>query len=274
MIKVPNKVLNNGVEIPYFGLGVFNSGEDTAAAVKDALEAGYRHIDTASCYGNEDLVAEGIKNSGIDRKDIFITTKLWNDDMRSHRQKEAIEKSLELLNTDYIDLYLIHWPVANVFNESWKIMEEYYKKGILKSIGVSNFHKNHLDELLTIADVIPAVNQIELHPFLTQEELVKYNEDKGIAIECWGPLARGKIFQDELLEYLADKYDKTVSQIVLRWEIQRGLITIPKSVKKERIVENFQIFDFELSKMDMDEISKLNRNERVLEGADPDTFTF
>lgn len=268
------KTLNNGVEIPVLGLGVFNSGKDTANAVRFALEMGYRHIDTAKIYKNEADVAKGIKESGVDRKDIFITTKLWNDDMRAHKQREVIEKSLELLETDYIDLYLIHWPVKDVYKESWKIMEEYYNKGVFKAIGVSNFQKYHLDDLLADAEIVPAVNQVELHPYLTQEDLVIFDNDKGIATECWGPLARGKIFSDEVLGLIADKYGKTISQIVLRWEIQRGLITIPKSVHKDRIVENMNIFDFELSLDDMKTISNLNRDERMLEGANPDTFTF
>lgn len=274
MAYTQSKTLNNGVEIPVLGLGVFNSGAETTKAVRTAVEYGYRHIDTAKIYGNEEDVAKGIKESGIDRNEIFITTKLWNDDMRSHKQRENIERSLELLKTDYIDLYLIHWPVKDVFVESWKIMEDYYKKGVLRAIGVSNFHKSHMEELLKHAEIIPAVNQVELHPYLTQENLVDYDSEKGIAVECWGPLARGKVFGDELLTLIAGKYAKTVSQIVLRWEIQRGLITIPKSVHEKRIIENADIFDFELTPDDMKAISNLNKNERMLEGADPDTFTF
>lgn len=268
------KILNNGVEIPVLGLGVFNSGKETANAVRFALEMGYRHIDTAKYYDNEADVAKGLKDSGIDRKEVFITTKIWNDDMREHKQREVIEKSLELLNTDYIDLFLIHWPVEEVYNETWKIMEEYYKKGVFKAIGVSNFHKQHLDDLLSTAEIVPAVNQIELHPYLTQDELVKLNTEKGIATECWGPLARGKVFSDEILGLIADKYGKTISQIVLKWEIERGLITIPKSVHKDRIIENQNIFDFELSPDDMKAISNLNKNERMIEGANPDNFNF
>lgn len=274
MAYTMSKVLNNGVEIPVLGLGVFNSGQETAKAVRTAIEYGYRHIDTAKIYGNESDVAQGIKESGIDRNEIFITTKLWNDDMRAHKQRENIERSLELLKTNYIDLYLIHWPVKDVFVESWKIMEEYYKKGVFRAIGVSNFHKNHMEELLKHAEIVPAVNQVELHPYLTQDALVDYDTERGIAVECWGPLARGKIFEDSILTLIAGKYGKTVSQIVLRWEIQRGLITIPKSVHEKRIIENAEIFNFELSPDDMKAISHLNRNERMLEGADPDTFTF
>ncbi len=274
MVHTVNKVLNNGVEIPVLGLGVYNSGDETASAVRMALEYGYRHIDTAKFYGNESDVAKGIKDSGINRNEVFITTKLWNDDMRAHKQRENIERSLELLNTNYIDLYLIHWPVKDVFVESWKIMEEYYKKGVFRAIGVSNFHKQHMEELLKYAEIVPAVNQVELHPFLSQEQLVNYNTEKGIAVECWGPLARGKIFESEVLTLIAGKYAKSVSQIVLRWEVQRGLITIPKSVHEKRIIENADIFDFELSPDDMKAISNLNKNERMLESNDPDTFTF
>lgn len=268
------KKLNNGVEIPVIGLGVFQSGEDTANAVRVAIESGYRHIDTAKFYFNEKEVAKGIKESGIGRKEIFITTKIWNDDMRAHIQRQVIEESLNNLETDYVDMILIHWPVAGVYKETWKIMEEYYKKGIFRAIGVSNFHKHHLDDLLKDAEVIPACNQIELHPYLSQEELVKLNREHEIATECWGPLARGKVFEDAILKEIADKYGKTISQIVLRWEIQRGLITIPKSIKENRIIENINIFDFELSDEDMSKIYALNKNERMLEGADPDTFTF
>jgi diketogulonate reductase-like aldo/keto reductase len=194
--------------------------------------------------------------------------------MRAHKQREVIEQSLEKLETDYIDLYLIHWPVAGVFVESWKIMEEYYKKGVFRAIGVSNFHKQHLDELLAAAEITPAANQIELHPYLTQEPLVRLNEEKGIAVECWSPLGRGQVFGDETLETIAKRYDKTVSQVVLSWQIQRGLITIPKSVHKDRIIENFDVFGFELSHEDMNAISALNSGTRSMTGTDPDTFNF
>ncbi len=274
MVYIETKTLNNGIEIPVVGLGVYNSGSETENAVRTALEVGYKHIDTAAFYGNEVDVARGIKQSGLERKDVFITTKLWNDDMRAHMQCESIEKSLEHLKTDYIDLYLIHWPVKDVFVESWKIMEEYYKKGVFKAIGVSNFHTQHMEELLKSAEILPAVNQIEVHPYLTQESLVKYCQEKGIAVECWSPVARGKIFNDEILINIAKKYNKTVSQIVLRWEVQRGLIVIPKSVHRERIIENAEIFDFSLSDEDMNAIFALNRDERVNEASNPDNFTF
>lgn len=266
--------LNNGIEIPVLGLGVFESGDKTKDAVRFALEYGYRHIDTAKAYYNESFVARGIKESGVKREDIFITTKLWNDDMRAHRQEEAIKESLEALETDYIDLYLIHWPVKDVFIESWKIMEEYYKNGVFHAIGVSNFHDYHMKELLEIADIVPAVNQIEINPYLSQYPLVEFNSSYNIATECWSPLGRGSVLDNPVLLELGVKYQKSVPQIVLRWEIQRGLITIPKSVHEERIAENADIFDFSLSKEDMEKIDSLNKNERSMPSANPDTFTF
>ena len=272
MALTMSTTLNNGVEIPVLGLGVFESANATRDAVRDAIEIGYRHIDTAKFYGNEKDVYQGILDSGVDRKEIFVTTKIWNDDMRAHNQREVIEQSLE--NLGGIDMLLIHWPVKNVFVETWKIMEEFYKKGCIKAIGVSNFHKQHMEELLKTAEVTPACNQIELHPYLSQIELVDYNNSLDIATECWGPLARGKIFSDETLQDIAKKYGKTVSQIVIRWEIQRGLITIPKSVKRERIAENADVFDFEISSQDMKSIDGLNENERMIDGANPDTFNF
>lgn len=274
MALTMSKTLNNGVEIPVLGLGVFESASATRDAVRFAIENGYRHIDTAKFYGNEKDVAQGIADSGINRKEIFVTTKIWNDDMRAHNQREVIEQSIENLGADYIDMLLIHWPVKDVFVETWKIMEEFYNKGCIRAIGVSNFHKHHMQELLKSADIVPACNQIELHPYLTQEELVEYNKELGIAVECWGPLARGKIFSDETLQAIAEKYNKTVSQVVIRWEIQRGLITIPKSVHPDRILENSQVFDFELNKDDMKMINELNENKRMLQDADPDTFQF
>jgi methylglyoxal/glyoxal reductase len=267
-----SKTLNNGVKIPIFGLGVFKSASETKDAVRWALEAGYRHIDTAKIYGNEADVAKGIKESGVDRKDIFITTKLWNDDMRQGKQREAFEKSLELLDTDYIDLFLIHWPAKGVYNESWKIMEEYYKKGMIRAIGVSNFHQHHLEDLFTVAEVIPAVNQIECHPHLTQQPLLDYCTEKGIAFEAWSPLGGGQLLSEPAIKAVADKYGKTVAQLIIRWHIQRDTIVIPKSVHKERIISNGEVFDFNISNEDMAAITAMNKDRRV--GSNPDTFTF
>jgi diketogulonate reductase-like aldo/keto reductase len=267
-----SKTLNNGVKIPMLGLGVYKSASRTKDAVRWALEAGYRHIDTAMMYNNEADVAAGIRESGVNRKDIFLTTKLWNDDMRQGKQREAFEKSLELLGTDYVDLYLIHWPVKDVYNESWRIMEELYKQGRARAIGVSNFQRYHLDDLLSNAEVVPAVNQIECHPYLTQQPLLDYCSDKGIAIQAWSPLSRGLLFSDPTIVSLAEKYGKTAAQLIIRWHLQRDTIVFPKSIHKDRIIENANVFDFEICFEDMAAITALNQDRRI--GADPDTFTF
>lgn len=267
--------LNNGVEIPYLGLGVFQSkdGDETANAVRWAIEAGYRHIDTAAIYRNEESVGKGILESGIDRKDLFITTKLWNEDMRAGRQIEAFEKSLKLLKTDYVDLYLIHWPVEG-FQKSWKAMEEIYASGRARAIGVSNFHEHHLKDLLSDAKVTPAVNQIESHPLLTQKPLIDYCEKHGIVCEAWSPLGGtgGNLLENQQLKALAGKYGKTVAQVILRWNLQRGVVVIPKSVHKDRIISNTKIYDFELTQEDIEAIEALNCGKRV--GPDPESFNF
>ena len=272
------KKLNNGVEIPLLGFGVYQAkeGEEAVNAVRWALEAGYRHIDTAAVYQNEESVGRAIIESGIPRDKIFLTTKLWNDDMRKGRQKEAFEESLKRLKTDYVDLYLIHWPVAGKYKESWKVLEELYQSGKVRAIGVSNFHKSHLDDLLVAAKVVPAVNQVECHPWLNQEPLFDYCNKLNIALEAWSPLGgtgTGKaLLNDERLKAIAAKYNKSAAQVILRWDLQRGIITIPKSVHKERIFANTDIFDFELSKEDMSIINEMNENKRV--GPDPDNFNF
>lgn len=270
------KKLNNGVEIPYLGLGVFRSknGEETYNAVRWALEAGYRHIDTAAIYRNEESVGQAIIDSGIPREEIFLTTKLWNEDMRQGTEREALEKSLERLKTDYVDLYLIHWPVPGKFVGSWLVMEELYKTGKVKAIGVSNFHQHHLEEVLAAGSIVPAVNQVECNPFLTQEPLVAYCEAKGIAFEAWSPLGGSiaPIVGEKTLVEIGKKYGKSGAQVILRWDLQRGIITIPKSVHRERIIENADIFDFELTQEEMAAISAMNKNQRS--GADPDNFDF
>jgi len=269
------KKLNNGVEIPCFGLGVFRSaeGKDTVDAVRWAIEAGYTHIDTAAIYGNEKSVGEGIRASGIQREKLFLTTKLWNADMRAHRQYEAFEESLSRLGMEYVDLYLIHWPVET-FVESWKVMEKIYKEGRAKAIGVSNFTIKHLETLLAEAEVVPVLNQIELHPRLTQEPLCGFCAGKGIAVEAWSPLGGqgGDVMSEKIIQDLAKKHGKSPAQIILRWDLQRGIITIPKSIHKERIIENSKLYDFELTKDEMALINSLNRDLRV--GADPDSFDF
>ncbi len=267
--------LNNGVRIPQLGLGVFRAadGDETQNSVKWALEAGYRHIDTAKIYGNEKSVGDGIQGSGVARGDIFLTTKLWNDDIRQGRTKAAFAESLEALRTDYIDLYLIHWP-ADGFEQAWADLEELYVVGKIKAIGVSNFHRLHLEQLEKTAKILPAVNQIESHPYLSNQELIDLCHSKGMAVEVWSPLGgiKGNVLEDAVLHELASKYGKTPAQIVLRWDIQRNVIVIPKSVHRERILSNQEVFDFELSQEDMALISSLNRNQRV--GSDPDHFDF
>lgn len=267
--------LNNNVEMPMLGLGVWQSefGKATVDAVKWALEAGYRHIDTAMIYQNEESVGIGIKESKVAREEIFLTTKLWNDDVRAGNTLQAFEKSLERLGVDYVDMYLIHWPVDG-FMEAWSIMEDLYQQGKIKAIGVSNFHQSHLEKLSSEAKVLPAINQIESHPIFNNQKLIGYCLSKGIAVSAWSPLggSTGNILKDEHLMKIADKYNKTTAQVILRWDIQREVVVIPKSVHKERIVANMQIFDFELSQEDMVIINSLNQDKRT--GADPDNFDF
>ena len=268
------KTLNNGVKIPMVGLGVFRmSADDTVASVRSALQSGYRHIDTASIYGNEAETGRGLKESGIARSDVFLTTKLWNDDMRSGGVREALETSLSLLGTDYVDLYLIHWPVKDKFIESYLVLEELYKEGKARAIGVSNFNPHHLDELMERASVVPAVNQVELHPLLAQTGVISYCERQGIAMEAYAPFGGDHAPALALPEIsaIAQRLGRTPAQVALRWNIQRGVIVIPKSVKPERIRENADL-DFVLEDADMAAINALNRDQRF--NADPETFDF
>jgi len=270
-------VLNNGVVIPRLGLGVFQAkdGNETINAVKWALEADYRHIDTAAVYGNEAAVGKGMKDSGVARKDIFLTTKLWNSDMREGSQKKAFEKSLKRLDTDYVDLYLIHWPVKGKFVESWLIMEELYKEGKIRAIGVSNFHEHHLDDLLKVASVVPAVNQVECNPLLTQEPLKAVCDKHGIAFESWSPLGgggSGNLTTNAGLEAIGKPYGKSAAQVMLRWHLQKDFVVIPKSVHKDRIIANADLYNFSLTDAEMSQISAMNKNKRS--GTDPETFTF
>lgn len=264
------RVLNNGVKMPVLGLGVYKSGNDTKQAVLDALEAGYRHIDTAALYKNETQVGEAIRESGIPREEIFITTKLWNDDMKSGKQYEAFEKSLERLGTDYVDLYLIHWPVSSALESSWKVLEQIYKEGRARAIGVSNCHMEHLMRVLACAHVVPAVNQVECHPYLNQKPLRTFCNNLSIEMEAWSPLGRGKLLEDPVIVQLAQKYEKTPAQIILRWELSQNLIVIPKSVHKERIRENYNVFDFLLEPADEAKIDALNKDLHF--GTSPDNF--
>lgn len=264
--------LNNGMKMPVLGLGVYKSSEHTKEAVLAALEAGYRHIDTASVYGNEKAVGDAIRESGISREEIFVTTKLWNDEMRAGIQREALLRSLEKLQMDYVDLYLLHWPVADCYLKSWSILEELQAEGQTKSIGVSNFQTRHLEDLMAHSQTVPAVNQIECHPYLSQEPLRRFCRERGIQVTAWAPLGRANVFEDSVIAELAGAYGRTPAQIILRWEIQNGIIVIPKSVHRERIIENSNIFDFELKPEDMAKMNGLNKDRRF--GPSPDTFDF
>lgn len=254
-------VLNNGVEMPLLGFGVFqiNDAAVCERSVSDALRTGYRLIDTAAAYGNEEAVGKAIKQGGVAREEIFVTTKLWIQDAGYERTKQAFARSLQRLQLDYLDLYLIHQPFGDVYG-AWRAMEELYREGQIRAIGVSNFHPDRVMDLIVHNDVVPAVNQIETHPFNQQIETQAFLQENHVQIESWGPFAEGKhnIFENELLRSLADKYHKTVAQIILRWLIQRGVVVIPKSVRTERIVENFNVFDVELSSEDMAAIVALD----------------
>jgi diketogulonate reductase-like aldo/keto reductase len=254
-------VLNNGVEMPILGFGVFQvrDAEVCERSVYEAIQTGYRLIDTAASYLNEDAVGKAIKRSGVTREELFVTTKLWIQDAGYERTKKAFEKSLGRLQLDYLDLYLIHQPFGDVYG-SWRAMEELYREGRIRAIGVSNFQPDRIMDLIVHNEVVLAVDQIETHPFNQQIETQKFLQENNVQIESWGPFAEGKnnIFQNELLLSIAGKYRKTVAQVILRWLTQRGVVVIPKSVRKERIVENFNIFDFELSSEDMDAIISLD----------------
>jgi 2,5-diketo-D-gluconate reductase A len=269
-------MLNNGNAIPQFGFGVFQvRPQDTVEAVAVALEAGYRHIDTAEMYRNEKQVGDAIAKSGLDRADVFVTSKLSNDAHRPDDARKAFDESLAALGSDYVDLFLIHWPLPTRYDgdfvSTWRTLEEFYRDGRARSIGVSNFQAHHLRRLHTETEVPPAVDQFECHPYLTQDDLRAFCGQHQIAVEGWAPLARGgELLADPEIGTIAERAGKTPAQVVLRWHIERGDIIFPKSVTPARIRENFNIFDFELSSEEVATISALNRNERT--GPDPDTF--
>lgn len=266
--------LSNGVRMPYFGLGVWKAedGKEVINAVKWALAAGYRHIDTAKAYDNEEGVGKAIKESGISREDIFLTSKLWNSDQGYEATLEAFEKTLSRLDTDYLDLYLIHWPVEGKYKDTWRALEKLYKDGKIKAIGVSNFLEHHLKDLMQDAEIKPMVDQLEFHPWLVQKDLQNFCKKNGIQYEAWSPLMQGKAFKNETLKQLGEKYGKSPAHIVLRWDLQNGVITIPKSTSKDHIESNAAIFDFELTEEDMQTINVLDKHERI--GPDPDNFDF
>jgi diketogulonate reductase-like aldo/keto reductase len=269
--------LNNGVEIPYLGFGTLRSKDDeeTVNAVRWAIEAGYRHIDTAGAYGNEKSVGLGIRQSGIDRKKIFVTTKLRLEDMFPGEQIKGFENSLKLLQLDYVDLYLIHWPIAGKTLAAWKDLEKIYESGRARAIGVCNFAEHHFVELLRSTKIVPALNQIELHPHLSLQPLKAYCEKLGIAVEAWSPLGGdgGKLLNDPVLKKIAEKHGKSTAQVILRWDLQRGIITIPKSTHQIRIKENANLYDFELSANDMKVINDLDLNPQRF-NRDPNIIGF
>ena len=267
--------LNNDVMIPQIGFGVFQveDGPQTVDAVRTALEDGYRHIDTASVYGNEASVGKAIAESDVDRADLFVTTKLWNDDIRKRRTKDVFQESLDRLGLDYVDLYLIHWP-AEGWQEAWAAMQELYAQGRMRAIGVSNFERNHLTELLEQTDVLPAVDQVESSPTFPNQDLIDFCHGKDIAVEAWSPLGGtgGNLLTDQRLLDIGEKYGKSSAQVVLRWDLQRGVIPLPKSVHSTRIMQNIHVFDFELDESEMQLISSLDTGKR--NGADPNNFDF
>ena len=266
--------LHNGVEMPYFGLGVYLSqdGQEVINAIRWALEAGYRHIDTAAIYNNEEGVGQGIHQSEVGREDIFVVSKVWNADQGYENTLRAFDSSMKRLDLEVLDLYLVHWPVGGKYKETWKALERLYAEKRVRAIGVSNFLQHHLEDLLQSAEVVPMVNQMEFHPYLVQQELLDYCNTHKIQYEAWSPMMQGKVFQMEIFKELAAKYGKTIAQVVLRWDLQKGVITIPKSSKKERIIGNADIFDFELSVEDVAYLDSLDRGQRF--GPDPDNFDF
>ncbi|GIM45205.1 glyoxal reductase [Collibacillus ludicampi] len=267
-------VLHNGVEMPWFGLGVYQAkeGEEVEFAVKTAIAVGYRSIDTAAIYENEKGVGKAVKESGVPREELFITTKVWNSRQGYESTLAAFEESRKKLELEYLDLYLIHWPVKGKYKETWKALEKLYKDGWVRAIGVSNFQVHHLEDLLADCEIVPMVNQVEYHPLLTQKELHSFCREQKIQLEAWSPLMRGEVLKHPTVTELAAKYQKTPAQIVLRWDLQNEVVTIPKSVHEHRIKENANIFDFEISREDMERLDGLNQNKRI--GPDPDNFNF
>ena len=279
MTNVPSIELNDGASIPQLGFGVYQvPPEDTAATVQQALEVGYRHIDTAEMYQNEKGVGEGIRNSGIAREDVFVTSKLNNGFHKPDDARRAFDQTLTALGFDYVDLFLIHWPLPTLYDgdfvSTWKTLEEFKKDGRARSIGVSNFQVAHLEKLAQETDTVPAVNQIEVHPYFANNEVRAYGTEHGIATEAWSPIAQGKVLDDPVITRIAEATGKSPAQVVLRWHIQRGDIVFPKSVTLQRIKDNFALFDFELGGEDVEAISALDNGESGRIGPNPDTFDY
>lgn len=266
--------LHNGVKMPWFGLGVFKvkEGSEVVDSVKAAIKNGYKSIDTAAVYRNEEGVGQAIKETGAPREELFITTKVWNSDQGYESTLKAFDTSMEKLGLEYLDLYLIHWPVAGKYKDTWRALEKLYKEGRVRAIGVSNFHVHHLKDLMAGAEIKPMVNQVEYHPHLAQNELLEFCKAEGIQLEAWSPLKQGELLSEPTIVEIAEKHGKSPAQIILRWDLQNEVVTIPKSIKEHRIVENADVFNFELSAEDMDRLNSLNKDERV--GPDPDNFDF
>ncbi|MGY1834824.1 aldo/keto reductase [Blastococcus sp. SYSU DS0510] len=273
---VPSLALNNGVQIPQLGFGVYQvPPAETADTVATALEVGYRHIDTAEMYGNEKGVGEAVARSGIDRGEIFVTSKLNNGFHRRDDALRAFDRTLADLGFDQLDLFLVHWPLPGIdvdYVETWKAMEEIYRDGRCRAIGVSNFQPHHLRRLFDETEVVPAVNQIEVHPYLAQDDVRAFDAEHGIVTEAWSPIAKGKVLDDPAIAAIAERLGRTPAQVVLRWHVQRGDVVFPKSSSRERMAENFALFDFELGREDMAALTGLDRGERT--GPDPDTFNY
>jgi 2,5-diketo-D-gluconate reductase A len=279
MTDVPDVSLNNGRSIPQLGFGVFQiDPAETAEAVRTALEVGYRHIDTAEMYGNEKEVGEGIRSSGISRDDVYVTSKLNNGFHRPDDAKRAFDGTLEALGFDHVDLFLIHWPLPTLYDgdfvSTWKALEDFYRDGRARSIGVSNFTPHQLRRLARESEVIPAVNQVEVHPFFTNDEVRAYGAEHGIATEAWSPIAQGGVLKDPTISTIAERVGKSTAQVTLRWHVQLGHIVFPKSVTRERVQANFEIFDFELTDEDLMLISALDQGEKGRTGPNPETFDY
>jgi len=279
MTDVPSTQLNDGNSIPQLGFGVFQiPPEETAEATRRALELGYRHIDTAEMYGNEREVGEALRASGLDRGEVFVTSKLNNGYHRPDDARRAFDQTLSALGFDYVDLFLIHWPLPTLYDgdyvSTWKTLEEFKADGRARSIGVSNFELDHLERLAAETDVVPAVNQIELHPYLLNEEVRSYGEEHGIATEAWSPLKQGEVLRDPVIVEIAERAGRTPAQVVLRWHVQRGNIVFPKSTTPERIRENFELFDFELESGEIERINELDRGEAGRNGPHPDRMAY
>ena len=277
MSDVPAIELNDGGRIPQLGFGVFKiAPEETAAAVKAALEAGYRHIDTAEMYGNEREVGQGVRDAGVDRTDVYLTSKLNNGFHRPDDARRAFDDTLSALGSDYVDLFLIHWPLPTLYDgdfvSTWHVLEEFARDGRARSIGVSNFQTAHLDRLLKESSVVPAVNQIEVHPYFVNDEVRAYGREHGIATEAWSPIAKGTVLDDPVVERIANAVNKSPAQVVLRWHVQRGDIVFPKSVSRRRMRSNLELFDFELNDSDVDALSALDKGESGRTGPNPDVF--